>query len=159
MRFAIALALGSAALLLVAPAAAAQVVYIENTAPVAVYPATPFAQYPRVERALQFVADPWAARARNRGQSVPYSDHPFIDAAPNIVNLASIALLFRSTPTLIGLAFAVPPAIRAARVVLYGSPVEGRRDTLLWIVEPTILHVRDRMRDRRGGGQAIRFCR
>ena len=160
MRFAPIICLLYCGLTNTIPTAAAQTFdQPRSTVPQAVYPSTPFSQYPRAERTLQFVADPFAAQARNRGQYVPYSDHPFIDAAPNFVNLASIALFFGSTRALTTLAFVVPPAIRATRVALYGSPVEGRRDTFLWIIEPTILHVRNHIRERRAGNQSAQFCR
>ncbi|WP_020472707.1 hypothetical protein [Zavarzinella formosa] len=120
------------------------------------YPPAVLARHPRLQQSLQILADPSAYFfGPTEGVEFP-TRHPFIDAAPNIVNIASIGLFFGGGPALVALAFALPPAIRAARVVIYGSPVAGPpKDTLLWIAEPSLLRLRNRIRDRRNQSQPV----
>lgn len=112
-----------------------QTIYAENR--------TPLVQYPRVERALQSYVDPVGAWHRNRAENE--YDQPMRDASPIIGKVALMSLAINSASALTPIAFVVPPAMRATRVALWGSPVDGpRRDTLIWIAAPAVLHARDR---------------
>ena len=128
--------------------------YYQPTNPYAV-PNYPFGgRFPRARRGLEVIADPTLLVSRGSpfytGQRpTPY---PIFDAAPNIVNLASIGAISSSSSAITALAFGLPPAIRLTRVVVLGPPAyaHDRRETLLWVLEPTLLHVYQARQVRRG---------
>jgi len=157
MRMAIALCIASATLVTLPEVSKAQPIYVGtplliqgNRSP------TPFAQYPRIERALQSYIDPFAAWERNRTEHGPYSEQPILDAAPVIGKSVLLVLVFLGSPTLIPVGLTIPIAIRASRVILWGSPVYGPpRDTAIWIAAPSVLRLRNHIRDRRGANQPV----
>jgi hypothetical protein len=88
----------------------------------------------------------------------PY--RPLADVVPQPVSLALTVLAFTGSDVFTPLSWGVPPALRTARVVLFGSPAVGPpRDTLIWIASPFALRVTHRLRERNGldptGGQVL----
>ncbi len=100
------------------------------------------AHHPRLYRLLELVTEPsLLVRPSPYAGYVP-SNHPFLDAAPNLANLVFLGLSgVNSTP--LGVAsFVVPIALRAVRVAAYGAPFPmTRRETALWIVLPEFVHL------------------
>ena len=120
----------------------------------------PTARFPRLSRALQVVADPTLLLSPNSRLSSgqPPTPYPILDAGPNLSNLASIGTLSATSASANALAFGLPPAIRAVRVALVGPPpiARDRRETLLWIAEPTLVVLKHRREAKRG--QAAGGC-
>ncbi len=121
------------------------------------------ARFPRVRRGLQVITDPTlllSPSSRFASGESP-TRYPVLDAAPNVVNLASIGTLTATSVTANALAFGLPPALRLARVALVGPPdvAHNRRETLLWVAEPTLLMIRQRRQARvAAGGPAACGC-
>jgi len=97
--------------------------------------------HPRVYRFLEVVTEPsLLVRPSPYAGYVP-SNHPWIDASPNLANLVFLGLAgVNSTPLAVA-SFVVPIALRAVRIAAYGVPYPmTRRETALWIVLPELVH-------------------
>ena len=109
-------------------------------------------RFPRAAKVLQVIADP--TLVLNNQSNSPWnapSNHPVIDAAPNIASLTFFAVAFKGSGALNAVSFFVPIAIRLVRVLLYGPPMPGTRgETLLWIAAPTVARIR--LANRENGG-------
>ncbi|MGL6076968.1 MAG: hypothetical protein ACRC8S_22660 [Fimbriiglobus sp.] len=103
-------------------------------------------RFPRLYNFLQVVTEP--ATIFN---GLPYpgyrpSPYPLLDASPKLANATFFALtIFMNAPIYRWAGFAVPPALRAVRVVMYGPPagiglLPGNR--ILWIASPAAAKAR-----------------
>lgn len=124
-----------------------------STGPIDTQFRSPFeVRFPRATKVLQVIADP--TLVLNHQPNSPWnapSNHPVIDAAPNIASLTFFAVAFKGSGALNAVSFFVPIAIRLARVLLYGPPMPGTRgETLLWIAAPTVARIR--LANRENGG-------
>ena len=98
--------------------------------------------HPRLYRLLEVVTEPsLLVRPLPYPGYVP-SNHPFLDASPNLANLVFLGLAgVNSTPLAVA-SFVVPVALRAVRIAAYGVPYPmTRRETALWIVLPELVHL------------------
>ena len=115
-------------------------------------------RFPRVRNAVRLVLVPYPYTVPGVPAGTPH--RPFVDAAPTLASAAFAALIFVESDALNALGWGIPPALRFARVVLFGSPAVGPpRDTLIWIGSPTALRVTHSLRERRGldptGGEVL----
>lgn len=79
----------------------------------------------------------------------PLADRPILRNAVR----AGLFALYLGNDTMDWVAFGVPRAIRAGRVILYGSPTPGRpAATALYIASPALLRAFEFVRARRNGG-------
>ena len=100
------------------------------------------ANHPRVYRLLEVVTEPSLLVRPSPYPGYVPSNHPFLDAAPNVANLIFLGLVgIDSTPLAVA-SFLVPIALRAVRIAAYGVPYPmTRRETALWIVLPELVHL------------------
>ena len=132
------LALMLAALLVLSGVASAQ-----SVVPTPGYaPPAAAAHHPRVYRFLEVVTEPSLLVRPSPYPGYVPSNHPFIDAAPNVANLIFLGLVgIDSTPLAVA-SFLVPIALRAVRIAAYGVPYPmTRREVALWIVLPELVHL------------------
>ena len=101
------------------------------------------ADHPRLYRLLEVVTEPSLLIRPSPYPGYVPSGHPFLDAAPNLANLAFLGLSGINSGALVWISFLVPTALRALRVGLYGTPFPmTRRETYLWILLPEFVHLR-----------------
>lgn len=132
-----------ALILLGTPAAASaqSVVYYES-AP-GTYQNAPTHRFPRLYRTLEVLSEPAVLM-----NPMPYpgyvpTQHPFLDAAPNVANLVFLGLTAVNSPALNWIGTVVPVAIRLVRVALYGMPFPATRgETVLWLFSPRAVQIR-----------------
>ena len=98
--------------------------------------------HPRLYRLLEVVTEPSLLVRPSPYPGYVPSQHPFIDAAPNVANLIFLGLVgIDSTPLAVA-SFLVPVALRAVRIAAYGVPYPmTRRETALWVVLPELVHL------------------
>ena len=114
-----------------------------GAAPPATYAPPPVAvRHPRLYRLLEVVTEPSLLIRPSPYPGYAPSQHPLIDAAPNVANLIFLGLVgIDSTPLAVA-SFLVPTALRAIRVAAYGVPFPmTRRETVLWILLPELVHL------------------
>ena len=149
-------------LVLAAPSARAQcecqpATPLTTTAPV--YSAAPQAMPTSVDapqrgrlrrRVVDLLIDPVAAL---RGRPEP-SNARALDAAPNAVSAGLTVAYIAGASVSAGIYLGVPIGLRAGRVLVAGPPAAAhdRRETLLWIAEPTLLTLKQRRERRLSGG-------
>lgn len=115
-------------------------------------------RFPRVRNAVRLVIAPYPYTNPN----VPANGifRPLADGTPSVASLVLAVLAFAGSDVFTPLSWGIPPALRTARVVLFGSPAIGPpRDTLIWIGSPFALWATHKIRERRGidptGGEVI----
>ncbi len=98
--------------------------------------------HPRLYRLLEVVTEPSLLVRPSPYPGYVPSDHPFLDAAPNVANLIFLGLSgVNSTPLAVA-SFLVPVALRAVRLAAYGVPYPmTRREAYLWVVLPELVHL------------------
>lgn len=115
-------------------------------------------RFPRVRNVVRVVVVPYPYT----NPSIPANGHfrPIADGTPSVASAVLAVLAFAGSDVFTPLSWGVPPALRTARVVLFGSPAVGPpRDTLIWIGSPFALRVTHMLRERRGldptGGEVL----
>ncbi len=95
---------------------------------------------PRLYRALELLSEPQLLLGRQPYPGYTPTPHPFLDASPNIANLIFLGLVGVNSTGLGIASFVIPPALRALRVGLYGTPYAlTRRETRLWVLYPSLV--------------------
>ncbi len=117
----------------------------QSVVPTPGYAASPPAaavHHPRLYRLLEVVTEPSLLIRPSPYPGYVPSNHPFLDAAPNVANLIFLGLAgVNSTPLAVA-SFVVPVALRAVRIAAYGVPYPmTRRETYLWILLPELVHL------------------
>ena len=99
-------------------------------------------QRPRLYRALELLSEPSLLRNPTPYPGYTPTEHPFLDASPNIANLIFLGLIGIDSTALGIASFAVPTALRALRIALYGPPYPmTSREVRLWILLPEFVHL------------------
>jgi hypothetical protein len=115
-------------------------------------------RFPRVRRVVQLIVVPYPYTNPNVPSNGSF--RPGLDGGTSVASIALTILAFAGSDVFTPLSWGLPPALRTARVVLFGSPAVGPpRDTLIWIGSPFALWAAHKIRERRGidptGGQVL----
>ncbi len=115
-------------------------------------------RFPRVRNAVRLIVVPYPYT--QPGVPAGSAFRPLTDGTTSLASVTLSILAFAGSDVFTPLSWGVPPALRTARVVLFGSPAVGPpRDTLIWIGSPFALRVTHMLRERRGldptGGEVL----
>lgn len=115
-------------------------------------------RFPRIRNAVRLLVVPYPYS--QPGVPANGSFRPIADGTPSVGSTVLAVLAFAGSDVFTPLSWGVPPALRTARVVLFGSPAVGPpRDTLIWIASPFALWGTHKIRERRGldptGGEVL----
>jgi hypothetical protein len=106
----------------------------------------PAQRFPRVYNFLQVVTEPANLLSGSPYPGYRPSPYPLLDASPQLANATFFALtIFMNAPIYRWAGFAIPPALRTVRLVMYGPPaglgqLPGNR--LIWIASPAVAKAR-----------------